>query len=962
MSRSLETTEISSSQSLALVVAAEDYLVNGLSRVLGDIGIQVKHLPGSKTTLAKEEVDYLYISESPDTAAWLSQGRNSDFVLEVIRHLGQIGGKVVFIRRFFNRGGGLNHIKSSAAELGADVRSAVIGEIYASDIVQNDTLSQMVVEAFQSHKISIKGDGLEELHLTHINDVLDGLIKLTLNPYMQGREVCLVNPESISALSLAYKIRGLLEEKIELNFLEEEPTPSPKIDWDVAYQLQQEIGWQADKNLQEGIREMIATIESAPFPSPPPPKTQDSSSPLQPQDLSIKTSPPPAPHQSSKVATKLKPLWDHVPKSPKKPREVEFVKVEEKKRLTLVDINKKINFPSWRLPSGPFKKFFAIASLFFFLYVLSLVAAGLILASSLNSVKNSLGNSNYSQLVNYTPRIKLSTSYLKTFSNILASTPLLDRSVKVSEFATLISQVERGVAVLESSEMVMSSVEDVVAHILNKKNTNITEAIETAKLELDSFYQELSLFGGSLSEDPPSILPAKARDDYRVLSQTLSSRRKEIGEVKGLMAALPEMIGLNSRKKYLVLLQNNMELRPTGGFIGSFGIISFENGQLADIRISDVYSADGQLKGHVEPPASLKKHLGEANWYLRDSNWDPDFPQTAKRVEWFLDKEIATQVDGVVAINLFTIKEMVKAVGPLNIPDYNEEINSENLFERAEYHSEINFFPGSTQKKEFLAALTDTLFLRAQNAQSSQMIDLGRAFLSSLHSKQTLLYFNNESVQRLFAQLNWTGEIKKESCPPLPGKNEPSCLNDYVYTVDANVGINKANYFVRKKADLLVTIGTDETVTNQLKQTYVNTAKSGAWPAGNYKSYQRIYLPKNIVFKSLKIDGNLVPQEDITFSSVADKTELAYLLEVPINSTVVVELEYSHLDSLAASGNIYSLYWQKQSGTPDEPLTVSISHPLFLTPEVVSPQADIQSGVINFTLENSSDRRFIVSF
>ena len=68
-----------------------------------------------------------------------------------------------------------------------------------------------------------------------------------------------------------------------------------------------------------------------------------------------------------------------------------------------------------------------------------------------------------------------------------------------------------------------------------------------------------------------------------------------------------------------------MELRPTGGFIGSYAIMTFDKGRLAEIVVNDVYTADGQLKGHVDPPEPIRKYLGEGGWFLRDSNWDPDF-------------------------------------------------------------------------------------------------------------------------------------------------------------------------------------------------------------------------------------------------------------------------------------------------------------------------------------------------
>jgi len=116
-----------------------------------------------------------------------------------------------------------------------------------------------------------------------------------------------------------------------------------------------------------------------------------------------------------------------------------------------------------------------------------------------------------------------------------------------------------------------------------------------------------------------------------------------------LSANLPSILGQDTNKNYLILFENNMELRPTGGFIGHTVLQNFGGGKLNGLDINDIYSADGQLKGHGEPPAPIKNYLGEANWWFRDSNWDPDFPTSAERAEWFLNKEMDQNFDGVIS-------------------------------------------------------------------------------------------------------------------------------------------------------------------------------------------------------------------------------------------------------------------------------------------------------------------------
>ena len=174
----------------------------------------------------------------------------------------------------------------------------------------------------------------------------------------------------------------------------------------------------------------------------------------------------------------------------------------------------------------------------------------------------------------------------------------------------------------------------------------------------------------------------------------IAKHKNKVYQVKNFSSRLSVLLGMDKPMKYLILFQNNMELRPTGGFIGSFSIISFDKGRMTEIVVNDVYSADGQLKGHVDPPEALRIHLGEGGWYLRDANWDPDFSISADKIEWFLDKEINTKVDGVIAIDLSFVQKLLKITGPINLVDFSKTITAENIYINTQNEVESDFFPG----------------------------------------------------------------------------------------------------------------------------------------------------------------------------------------------------------------------------------------------------------------------------
>lgn len=403
--------------------------------------------------------------------------------------------------------------------------------------------------------------------------------------------------------------------------------------------------------------------------------------------------------------------------------------------------------------------------------------------------------------------------------------------------------------------------------------------------------------------------------------------KKLISQGQILAGRLPDILGKNQSKTYMVLFENNMELRPTGGFIGSYGLMTFDSGRLSDVAISDVYSADGQLNGHVEPPAPIKEYLGEANWWLRDSNWDPDFPTSAQRAEWFLGKEVGKQVDGVAAIDLAPVKEILKYTGPIFLPDYNLDITSDNLYEKTESEAQDNSFPGSRQKASFLTALSGSLLSEIGKLNSKQKLLLLKSFYSALAERHMQIYLHDDTSENALNDMGWDGSVIMPSC-------SGNCYADMAGLVEANVGVNKANYFIQRTMNLTVSLGSseiDRTLTLNLK----NNANQGLGPSGEYKDYVRLLVPDdadvvNIESIAGQNQESLAP--DITEEK--GRKEAGVLIDVLNGQNKTVVFSWKTQINSGSPFTAYGMYLRKQAGTAADSLTVDIK------PEGVVTAAD----------------------
>lgn len=477
---------------------------------------------------------------------------------------------------------------------------------------------------------------------------------------------------------------------------------------------------------------------------------------------------------------------------------------------------------------------------------------------------------------------------------------------------------------------------------------------------------KLALELGTLDREL-AFLETELSPNGEVLSREfdLVDIRNSINGVLPFLRQANELLGSRGKKVYLVLLQNNMELRPTGGFIGSFALLTFENGRFINLEVQDVYTADGQLKGHIEPPGPIKEHLGEASWYLRDSNWSPDFPTTAQRAVWFIEKELGQKVDGVIGVDLEIAQKLLAAIGPITLSDFNEQVTSDNLYEKTQYAVEGDFFPGSRAKKDFLTALSRELLFELFDSnekenRSFNMTVLARSALSVLKSRHMAVWIDNSEVMAGLRRAGWDGGLRSISC-----RSEENCLADYLMLVEANLGVNKANYFLDRSFSLELLPGS-EAVEHKITITYQNRSQQEVWPGGDYKNYIRFLVPQKAGNSTARIINSSTgeetnPEIDNQIEKVG-KRSFGMLVNVPAGEAR--QLIFSWDVSLEKTGiEEIALLWQKQLGMSDDPVWLNAKLPKGSQVSSVFPEPSLTtSSSVGYNTSLSKDLLFNIKW
>ncbi len=191
---------------------------------------------------------------------------------------------------------------------------------------------------------------------------------------------------------------------------------------------------------------------------------------------------------------------------------------------------------------------------------------------------------------------------------------------------------------------------------------------------------------------------------FRLVSpivKVLPTEERTKQEILTVFDIMPEILKGDEEKTYLVLFQNNLELRPGGGFIGSFGIMKIKNGKVSFVDTHDTNVFDSGISTNIPPPYPMGELLNIKNWELRDSNWSPDFPTNAKKASEFYSLEGGKEeLNGVVAISTEVLTSFLEITGPIIIEGYPGEYNSENAITKLEYQVEKRLCTARDRKRK----------------------------------------------------------------------------------------------------------------------------------------------------------------------------------------------------------------------------------------------------------------------
>ena len=301
----------------------------------------------------------------------------------------------------------------------------------------------------------------------------------------------------------------------------------------------------------------------------------------------------------------------------------------------------------------------------------------------------------------------------------------------------------------------------------------------------------------------PSDLSSKVKDAKEQLNLFLAM-------VKPLSTALPqipELLGNKTPRRYLILFQNSDEIRPTGGFIGSVGILTLNDGFVSKFEIKDVYSIDGQLTRNIQPPEGFG--LITANWGLRDANYHPDFPTSAEAASWLFEEAGFGSSDGVAAITSNLLRDIVKEVGGVKLARFKEKITAEDLNLILSLVIETKT-DGVANPKQILQEVWEALREKLITIPPQDAVNL---ILNAIQQKDIQFWSGVKELAKIPAGFGIANAMQKTE-------------GDYLYIVNTSLSGNKSDRYTSNKISHTTEIDADGEATDTLTLTRSNSWSS----------------------------------------------------------------------------------------------------------------------------------------
>jgi len=508
---------------------------------------------------------------------------------------------------------------------------------------------------------------------------------------------------------------------------------------------------------------------------------------------------------------------------------------------------------------------------------------------------------------------------------------------------------------------------------------SLLDIILQARNYLESGLGSLISAKQNLDEIKISALSSQIQPQMVIISDKMPQITESAALALDWIDKFMEILGNQKAKKYLLVFQNNAEARATGGFIGTYGLLDLDQGQIKNLFIDGIFNADGQLREKIIPPPPIQK-ISTA-WSMHDANWFADFPTSAQKLMWFCEKTGGPTVDGVISLTPTVIENLLELTGPIDMPEYEVSLNAQNFVEITQYKVEVDYNKELNQPKKILTDFAPKFMEKIGQELKNNNLEILKIINQAFKEKHILVYFSEPELQEFVKKQGWAGEI-------LPAQQ------DYFSVVNANINGYKTDKMIDETIKHSSQILEDGSIIDTLEiiRHHLGGNSQFDWFNKVNSDYLRVYLPKGsqLIWVSgqtkeenkspidyqaagFRSDSDVAQEEQSLKKDEASgtdifeesgKTVFGNWVYVSPGETVTLIYQYRlpfRVDIFGKDTD-FSLLAQKQSGSPGSKFETEISWSQNLQAISLPGGFNQDAGKTNLQTDLTQDRLFNFKF
>ncbi len=331
-----------------------------------------------------------------------------------------------------------------------------------------------------------------------------------------------------------------------------------------------------------------------------------------------------------------------------------------------------------------------------------------------------------------------------------------------------------------------------------------------------------------------AALPLAYQGPFKDFKNIFGAVLNDLQSLSDLGGSLKEIFGAQGQRRYILVFQNPAELRPTGGFMGSFAILDVKDGKILNLEVppGGTYDLQGQLDQYVIPPTPLL--LSNKRWEFQDANWFPDFSVSAQKILWFYRHSRNITADGVIAINASVLERLLAITGPMSDSKRGLIISADDALPTIQKIVESGSEKNAHKPKQILSDLAPQFIEHFKNSEPKDLVPLLTNLQDALSKKEVQAYFIDQTAQNAVEQMGWAGRI-------LP----TNANQDYLAVFNTNIQGQKSDAKINQTISHQAIVDSDGTISDTVIITRAHTGTDQEEMYGTPNiDYIRVYVPR----------------------------------------------------------------------------------------------------------------------